>query len=44
MSVDLKELADFLKLANKSTYADASAERAAMLRPDSKDYHYERGD
>ncbi|MFA6075781.1 MAG: DUF5680 domain-containing protein [Negativicutes bacterium] len=44
MKLDLKELADFLKLANKSTYADASAERAQVSRLDSKDYHYEHND
>jgi len=32
----------FLREANLHTYADASAERVASLRPSSKDYHFEK--
>lgn len=41
--IDLNELATFLNLANKSTYADSSAPKANSLRPSSEDYHFEHG-
>ena len=37
----LKELSDFLREANKQTYANASASKASPTRQGSKDYHYE---
>lgn len=43
-SIDTKELADFLGEANKSTYANKNAPRAASARLKSRDYHFEKGD
>lgn len=42
--MDLVELGVFLKEANKATYANKEARKAAPLRPGSEDYHFEQGD
>jgi hypothetical protein len=42
--VSMKTIGAFLNAANKSTYTNASAAKAASLRPKSDDYHYEEGD
>ncbi len=39
-----EELAEFLREANKNTYANVGANKASSLRPNSEDYHYEKGD
>ncbi len=38
----LDVLAQFLKEANKNTYANPAAKKAASTRPNSEDYHFER--
>ena len=43
MSIDSKELADFLAKANKATYANLEAKKSPSLRPQSRDYHFEDG-
>ena len=40
--MDLKQLADFLNEANKSTYANKDAPRAQSSRLKSEDYHFEK--
>jgi len=40
----LKDLTDFLHLANKNTFANADAKKTTSLRPESSDYHFEDGD
>ena len=42
MRMDLKQLADFLNEANKSTYANKDAPRASSSRLKSEDYHFEK--
>jgi len=42
--IDLNKLADFLKEANKQTYANKEAPKSGSLRPSSEDYHFEQGD
>lgn len=37
-------LGAFLREANLNTYANESVKKAASLRPDSSDYHFEKGD
>ena len=41
--IDLKQLADFLNEANKSTYANKDAPKAQSTRLKSEDYHFEKG-
>lgn len=43
MKIDTKELTSFLNEANKSTYANKDAPKAASTRPKSDDYHFEKG-
>ena len=40
----VKDLASFLHLANKNTFANADAKKTIPLRPKSSDYHFEDGD
>lgn len=40
--IDLKQLADFLNEANKSTYANKNAPKASPSRLKSEDYHFEK--
>ena len=40
--IDLKQLADFLNEANKSTYANKDAPKASSSRLGSEDYHFEK--
>lgn len=40
--IDLKQLADFLDEANKSTYADKDASKTSSSRLKSEDYHFEK--
>ncbi|TAN58555.1 XRE family transcriptional regulator [Patescibacteria group bacterium] len=42
--INTKELAEFLGEANKNTYANGDALRAASLRLKSEDYHFEKND
>lgn len=42
--MDTKELADFLREANKNTYANKDASKLAPSRLNSEDYHFEKGD
>ena len=42
-SIDIKELADFLTEANKSTYANKDASKTISQRLKSKDYHFKKG-
>lgn len=44
MRIDLKQLADFLNEANKSTYANKDAPKASSSRLKSEDYHFEKDD
>lgn len=44
MSLTIQTLSQFLRAANKATYADVSASKAPSLRPASEDYHFEQGD
>jgi len=44
MDISHGELTAFLSAANKVTYADREAPKAASLRPASEDYHFEEGD
>jgi hypothetical protein len=39
-----EELAAFLDVANKETYANKSAPKVVSLRPGSEDYHFTQGD
>lgn len=41
--ITIKELADFLNEANKSTYANKDAPKASSTRLKSEDYHFEKG-
>lgn len=41
--IEINLLAQFLNEANKHTYANADAKRAAFTRLNSKDYHFEKG-
>ena len=43
MKIDTKELIDFLRIANKNTYANKDALKAISTRLKSKDYHFEQG-
>ena len=43
-SINIKELGDFLREANKNTYANKTAKKVAPSRLKSEDYHFERGD
>lgn len=40
--IDLKQLADFLEQANKSTYANKDAPKASPSRLKSEDYHFKK--
>lgn len=40
--IDTKELADFLRIANKSTYANKNVQKVAPSRLKSEDYHFEK--
>lgn len=40
--IDLKQLADFLEEANKSTYANKDASKVSSYRLKSEDYHFEK--
>lgn len=42
MKIDLKQLADFLEQANKSTYANKDAPKTSPSRLKSEDYHFEK--
>ncbi|MDO8523422.1 MAG: DUF5680 domain-containing protein [bacterium] len=42
-SIDLNNLAQFLDEANKNTFANKNAEKAAPTRLGSSDYHFEKG-
>ena len=42
ISINTKELADFLREANKNTYANKSAPKAVSSRLKSEDYHFEK--
>ena len=42
--MDTETLAQFLRDANKATYANASAKKTASTRLESEDYHFEQGD
>lgn len=42
-NINLKQLADFLEEANKSTYANKDAPKASPSRLKSEDYHFEKG-
>jgi len=42
--ITIGELATFLKEANLNTYANENVKKATPLRPDSSDYHFEKGD
>jgi hypothetical protein len=44
MKFDIEEISNFLKEANKSTYANKDASKAASTRLRSDDYHFENGD
>lgn len=41
-NLPLDILADFLNTANKNSYANKDALKVASLRPESKDYHFEK--
>lgn len=41
--INIKELADFLREANKSTYANKNASKVAPSRLKSEDYHFKKG-
>src|SRR3989344_259612 len=42
ISINTKELADFLREANRNTYANKSAPKATPSRLKSEDYHFEK--
>ena len=42
IQINIKELSDFLNLANKSTYANKNASKAESSRVNSEDYHFEK--
>jgi hypothetical protein len=42
--MQIEELAHFLDAANKATYANETAPKAAATRPGSNDYRFEQGD
>lgn len=42
--IDLRQLADFLNEANKSTYANKDAAKSVSTRLKSEDYHFEKDD
>ena len=42
MNQDLEEIAAFLRIANKQTYANAAAAKAPSTRAGSQDYHFEK--
>lgn len=44
MRIPDNELANFLNVANKATYANKEAPKSSSLRPSSEDYHFEQGD
>ena len=44
MKISHRELADFLGVANKATYANKDAPKSTSLRPSSEDFHFEQGD
>jgi hypothetical protein len=44
MDIEIKEIDNFLREANKATYADKNATKVSSLRPKSEDYHFEKGD
>jgi hypothetical protein len=44
MKIFHDELENFLKIVNKSTYANKNAYKSTSLRPSSEDYHFEQGD
>ena len=43
IEITIKELSDFLKEANKSTYANKDASKVGSSRLESEDYHFEKG-
>lgn len=42
--MNIAKLTEFLKEANKATYANKNAPKAAPTRLNSEDYHFEKGD
>lgn len=43
MKISREKLTNFLRVANKATYANEKAPRSTSLRPSSQDYHFEQG-